>query len=483
MVADLLVSGRGIAKSYGATQALKNVDITLRRGEVHALLGGNGAGKSTLIGILSQLIKFDSGNLEFHTRKMAVVHQELAIMPDLSVAENIALGSERRLVFPRNKAAGESRKVLDLLGLVDSEVGPETRAGDLKLHQLQLIEIGRALNSGAELILLDEPTASLTVEETDRLFEVLRSLKGHGIGFVLVSHRMHEIRQIADVVTVLRDGRTAVDAAPLAGIDDATIVAEMFAGQLAAEAAHPVLARSADAGPSQGQVKLRHIGTDIEVTLAPGQILGLAGTPQGPATLTDAFMGLSRTPEWEVSIAGKAWRPVSPRKAVRGGIGFISGDRALKGSFPDLSIRDNAVLARQVVQNRVLRRPREISEVQEQSASLGFNQVAVDDFPRSLSGGTLQKVLIARWLDLPLRVLLLEEPTRGVDLKTKTDLYRLIHTMADTGVIVIWWSTEHSELLAVSEKILAFTVTGHPHQLVATAETNETELLRITGTT
>lgn len=484
METDLLVSGRGLAKSYGATQALKNVDITLRRGQVHALLGGNGAGKSTLIRIISQLTHPDRGTLDFGTERVAVVHQELAIMPDLSVAENIALGGQREVAFPWGRAAQESRKVLDLLGLTDPHIGPDTIAGELKLHQLQLIEIGRALNSGAELILLDEPTASLTVEETDRLFEVLDSLRAQGIGFVLVSHRMHEIRQIADVATVLRDGRTVIDAAPLATIDDATIVAEMFGEQLEQEKAHaPARAGALEEDRRSARVRLRHPQTGVEISLAPGQILGLAGTPQGPAALTDAFMGLSRDREWEIEIDGRSWAPRSPRHAVRQGIGFISGDRAAKGTFAELSIRDNAVLARQVVRRRLVRRPAEMAQVQDQAAALGFGQADVEALPGSLSGGTLQKVLIARWLELPLRVLLLEEPTRGVDVKTKTDLYRLIHAMADSGVVVIWWSTEHSELLAVAEDILTFTVTGHPHQAVTATEADETHLLTLTGTT
>lgn len=483
MSAELLVAGRALAKSYGPTKALKNVDITLRRGEVHALLGGNGAGKSTLIGIISKLTEPDQGQLEFHTERVAVVHQELAILPDLSVAENIALGNQRRVTFPWRDAALESARVLDLLGLTDPEIGPDTIAGDLKLHQLQLIEIGRALSSGAELILLDEPTASLTAEETDRLFEVIGALKQQGIGFVLVSHRMHEIRQIADVATVLRDGRTVIDAAPLGTLDDATIVAEMFGEQLAEEKTQTPQPRTSLGSSSHPRVELRHPQSGLEISLAPGRILGLAGTPLGPGALTDAFMGLSRNREWELAIDGQPWVPRSPRAAVRNGVGFISGDRAAKGTFPELSIRDNAVLARQVIRSTFLRRPGETGDVQEQAATLGFGQANVEALPGSLSGGTLQKVLIARWLDLPLRVLLLEEPTRGVDVKTKTDLYRLIHTMADTGVVIIWWSTEHSELLAVSDEILAFTVTGHPLHSVGATDADETELLSLTGTT
>lgn len=480
MAGDVLIRAAGVVKSYGATRALSGVNIALRRGEVHALLGGNGAGKSTLIRVLSREAAADSGELDFRTERVAVVHQELAIMPDLSVAENILLGGARRVAFPWGRAARETRRVLGLLGLDDPGVGPDTPARDLKLHQLQLIEIGRALSSGAGLILLDEPTASLTVEETDRLFRVLRSLAGQGIGFVLVSHRMHEIRQVADVVTVLRDGRTVIDARPLAAIDDQRIVAEMFGEQVPGDRG---AARRAGAPADGDALSLHHPASGTRVGLAPGTVFGLAGAAQGPAALTDALLGLTRHPAWTVEIGGRRWRPRSPRQAAGRGIGFVSGDRAAKGTFPTLSIRDNAVVARQVIERRIVRAPAEAGYVRRQLRELGFPGLDVHRPPSALSGGTLQKVLLARWLDLPLRALVLEEPTRGVDVRTKADLYRLIHTMAESGLIVIWWSTEHAELLQVADRILTFTVTGAPNAVVPAAEADEARLLQLTGTT
>lgn len=482
MAGDVLIRAVGVVKSYGATRALSGVDITLRRGEVHALLGGNGAGKSTLIRVLSRETTADAGDLDLRTERVAVVHQELAIMPDLSVAENLVLGSARRATFPWTAAARETGRVLDLLGLDDPGVRPDTQARDLKLHQLQLIEIGRALSSGAELILLDEPTASLTVEETDRLFGVLRSLTAQGIGFVLVSHRMHEIRQVADVVTVLRDGRTAVDATPVAAIGDQDIVAAMFGEQAVRDS--DARRQPATGRPLTGEpVTLRHAASGTNIGLVPGTVLGLAGAAQGPAVLTEALLGLERHPSWEVEIGRRRWRARSPRHAVRAGFGLVSGDRAAKGTFAALSIRDNAVVARQIVQRRILRTPGEGGYVRQQLRELGFADLDVHASPSSLSGGTLQKVLIARWLDLPLRVLILEEPTRGVDVRTKSDLYELIHAMAKSGLIVIWWSTEHTELLQVADQILTFTVTGTPNAVVSAAETDETRLLQLTGTT
>ncbi|MFH5879137.1 ATP-binding cassette domain-containing protein [Arthrobacter sp. NA-172] len=483
MTTDLLVKARAVTKSFGVTKALISADLTLRRGEVHALLGGNGAGKSTLISILTKATPADGGTLEFATEKVAVVHQELAILPELTVSENINLGRQGGPVFPWKQSAAETERVLALLGLTHSDIRPGTIAGTLQLHQLQMVEIARALSSGADLILLDEPTASLTVDETDKLFTVLRTLREQGIGLVLVSHRMHEIRQIADVATVLRDGRTVVDRRPLAEIDDAEIVREMFGATLLsdAEAERPLAPQSQSNG--EASISIHHRASGITVDLKAGTVVGLAGTPQGPASLFNALLGASKQQEWEVTVGAKVWNPSSPRRAIRQGVGYISGDRADKGVFPDLSIRDNAVLARQVVKKTMLRRPSEEDAVRKQADILGFGHVDVEALPQSLSGGTLQKVLIARWLGLPLTILLLEEPTRGVDVKTKSDLYALIRTMAESGVIVLWWSTENRELLAISQQILAFTVNGEPHRLLETPETDETQLLRQTGTT
>ena len=479
----VVVSGTGVVKSFGATRALNGVDFVLGAGEIHALLGGNGAGKSTLIRILSGEIACDAGQLERDTAAIAVVHQELSIMQELSVAENIQLGFCRgSRVFPWRRSRAATRDVLALLGLDDGSVLPETLAADLPLHKLQLIEIGRALASGARVVLLDEPTAALTAEETQTLFGVLRKLRDQGISFIFVSHRMAEIRQLADRLTIIRAGVTAVNARPVGAIDDGEVLAEMF-GEGAARTATRDRAEDKPLGRPVLDLSYRSGGRSFPV--AAGEIIGLAGTPVGPQALINAVLGMDSRHSWDAYlVTGDQRRRIrSPRDGIRHGVGYVSGDRAGKGLFSDLSIYDNALIARQVVGKRRFRGPRDTAIVDAQAARLGFAGQDLGKQPRNLSGGTQQKLLIARWLDLPVRVLVLEEPTRGVDLRTKNDLYELVSELAGRGCAVLWWSTEFAELRQSCDRVLPFTVTGEPVEPLPMSSVSEERLLAMTGTT
>lgn len=481
MARDLLVGARRLTKSFGETRALRSIDIDLYRGEVHALLGGNGAGKSTLISILEGVTTPDGGDLDIRAHGIAVVHQELALMPDLTVAENIEMPFQGGLGYRWRRSAVRSTAALALLGETGAGIDPAVRVAQLPLHLRQLVEIARALRSGAELILLDEPTASLTAAETDRLFEVVRRLASQGIGVVIVSHRMHEIRQVADVATIFRDGRTVIHSTPLESLTDARIVTEMFGSALdhgRADAGAP----RARVTSEVTRISLRHAPSGLVADVRAGAVLGLAGAPGGPVALMDAILGARRSRTWELNVDGIPWRPRSPRAAITAGIGYVSGDRSGKGVFPDLTIDENAVLAEQVVRRRFFRTSRESDAVGRRARDLGFSHVDLGDKPGSLSGGTLQKVLIARWLDVPLKVLVLEEPTRGVDVKTKGELYDIVRRLTETGIAVVWWSTEASELLAVADDILAFTVEGLPTSLRPAASSDEAALVAETGT-
>ena len=493
-----LLEARGITKSFGPTRVLRGVDFAVAAGEIHALLGGNGAGKSTLLKVVSGTETRDGGSLlykgqdidhhegrEARSGGIAVVHQELALLPHLTVAENIDLPHHRRgaSLFSQRSA---HRIALDALSLIDRDFARRAvgrQAGDLTLHEQQLVEIARALNSGAQLILLDEPTANLTAAETERLFDALRGLvRETRICVVFVSHRIREIRQIADVCTVIRDGVSAINRAPLGSITDAEIIEQM--GQASA------LAGAAEAGPASrrgptsrqatgGALEIK--GQDVDVVIEGGSILGLAGAPAGPEALIDALIGAAPCADLRILHDGREQVFHSPREAARSRVGFVSGDRANKGVLATLPIIDNMMASRRVVGRQKLVPGSESAEAGRLLAALRIKARSLWDLPNTLSGGTQQKLLIARWLGLNPAMLVLEEPTRGVDIGTKREIYDLIRQMADQGTMIVWWSTEQVELVELCDAVLAFDPDGRATGVLRGAEINEENIAAATG--
>jgi len=495
-----LMTARGIVKSYGPTSVLKGFDLSVAAGEVHAFLGGNGAGKSTFIKIISGQIDRDSGSLEFAPNSasssaadasdentIAVVNQELALLPHLTVAENIALPRSRRGYGLFN--ASEARRIaVDALSLIDptfAQASVDRLVADLSLHERQLVEIARALDSGASLLLLDEPTANLTAGETERLFTVIRRLTvDKGLAVLFVSHRMREIRQIADVCTIIRNGQTTIDRVALTSITDAEIVEQMGQAALgpAAEPRAQRRPRTSGDGIDAGKPNDLRVQTDgIDLEIASGTILGLAGPPDGPEALMDALIGVSRAGKWSIARNGTAVSYRRPSTAARDGVGFVSGDRANKGILANLPIVDNlAASARIVGRKRAVRRE-EVAQGSDLLDALSIRAGSLWDLPATLSGGTQQKLLIARWLRLKPTVLVLEEPTRGVDIRTKQEIYALIREMAAQGAIIVWWSTEYLELVELCDTVLAFDPDGHPTSVLRGDSISEAGLAHATG--
>lgn len=480
-----LLAARGVHKSYGVTQVLRGVDFTLHAGEIHALLGGNGAGKSTLIRILTGKVHRDAGDISTASHRrpgtdpvIAVVHQELALLPNLTVAENIGIAHGNR-VFGLHSPARQAQIAFEALRLLDAELAARALylpASRLSLHEAQIVEIARALSIGAEVLLLDEPTANLTAQETTLFFGVLRRLVAEqGIAIVFVSHRMKEIRQLCDRCTILRDGKSVVEDRSLSDLSDADIVAQM--GQ----------AERRDVAPTtRAQISDRRdvvlTGPEgAEIALSAGTILGLAGAPTGPMALINALVGGTRHPLWRITADAMPSTFASPATAVKHGIGYISGDRAGKGVLADLPIIDNVMAARRIKQRRHVIHAKELMDCAALVSSLKLKATSLHDLPRTLSGGNQQKLLVARWLGLPLRVLVLEEPTRGVDIGTKRDIYGLIRQMAGTGAIVIWWSTENAELLELCDRIFAFDTQGRPAGDIAANQFTEEGIAERTG--
>lgn len=483
-----LLYARGLQKSYGATAVLTDVDFEVAPGEIHALLGGNGAGKSTLIRILSGHADHDGGDVVYGRRpgqtipataacNVAVVHQELALLPQLSVMENIVLPLQRKggRLFNRRQAAAVAQAALSQLDGSLARDALSRPVSELSLHQGQLVELARALASGADILFLDEPTTNLSASETERLFMVLRRLvRERGVSIVFVSHRMKEIRQLADVCTILRDGRTVANREALVDLSDAAIVERM--GQLRAVAAAPRTQRPVQAGTP---LLLEH--SELRLSMAPGTILGLAGSPAGPAALIAMLIGAGHGGDWRQRWPGWPARFTSPAQAARLGSGFVSGDRAGKGILATLPIIDNVLAARRVVQRRFWAGRSERRDCLELLRSLQVKAGALHDLPKTLSGGNQQKLLLARWLGLPTRLLVLEEPTRGVDIGTKRDIYRLIRELAERGTVVIWWSSENAELVELCDRVLAFDTGGRCVGLLEHGDLNEDRLTALTG--
>jgi ribose transport system ATP-binding protein len=497
-----LLSARSIVKSFGPTTVLKGFDLSIAQGEVHAFLGGNGAGKSTFIKIISGQHERDAGTLEFDgdtvgasvaahvdAGAIAVVNQELALLPHLSVAENIAIPRLRRATHRYSERASAAIAI-EALSLIDPHFARESvgrLVGDLTLHERQLVEIARALGSGAKLLLLDEPTANLTAAETGRLFAVIRRLVAStGLAVLFVSHRMREIRQIADVCTIIRDGKTAIDRVALNAITDREIVdcmgqstaAEDHAGA-ASDGGIPRAVQKETSGAQGDVITIDHAG--IGLTIRPGTIVGLAGAPTGPAALIDALTGLAAQRTWDVKRNDAPVKYRSPAAAARAGIGFVSGDRSNKGILATLPIIDNLMAARRIVERRGVARNDELAEGARLIEALNIRARSLWDLPSTLSGGTQQKLLIARWLALKPKLLVLEEPTRGVDIRTKREIYALIRKMAAQGTAVIWWSTEYIELAELCETVLAFDLDGKPTCVLRDAQVNEAALANATG--
>jgi ribose transport system ATP-binding protein len=509
---SFLLTARSIVKSFGPTNVLKGFDISIAAGEVHAFLGGNGAGKSTLIKIISGQFDRDGGTLEFDGQDigasvgghvaagtLAVVNQELALLPHLSVAENIAMPRLRQGAARYSEKASMEIAV-EALSLIDPHFARESAGrlvGELTLHERQLVEIARALGSGAKLLLLDEPTANLTAAETTRLFAVIRRLIADtGLAVLFVSHRMREIRQIADVCTIIRDGKTAVDRVALDAITDREIVECMGQSivvdeaaakvaesaeltQAAPDAEHDTQAHGVTQTHAGGVLRIERDGVAIEVP--QGAIVGLAGAPVGPSSLIDALTGIAPAGAWAITRDGARVSYAHPSAGARDGVGFVSGDRSNKGILATLPIVDNLVAAARVVDRRHVVGRAEIAQSARLLDALKIRAASLWDLPATLSGGTQQKLLVARWLLMRPRLLVLEEPTRGVDIRTKREIYALIRKMAQQGTTIVWWSTEYIELVELCDTVLAFDLDGKPTEVLRHADVNETQLAAATG--
>ncbi|MDB5094103.1 MAG: rbsA [Candidatus Eremiobacteraeota bacterium] len=466
-----LLRMNGIVKTFPGVRALDGVSFEVVAGEVHALVGENGAGKSTLMKILAGAQPADSGEIAIDGRVVAIdgpktaerlgigmIYQEFNLVPDLGVIENIVLGVEPRrgLFLDRAGAAREAARVLGELGIVLPLDRPARR---LTVAQQQLVEIAKCLARKARLIVMDEPTAALTDRETDALFALIATLKAQGVAFVYISHRLEELPRIADRVTVLRDG-AAIETRPIAAMPQDDLIRLMVGRAL--ENHFPELPPVADGAATvlhvrdlaaHGAVPVQDVAFDVRA----GEIVGLAGlVGAGRTDIVRAIAGADVPLRGEVAVGGARVVVRSPSDAIRAGIALITEDRKAQGLVLGMSVRENTTLAHLAAFERgaFIDRPAETAATNEKIAELRIRTPSSEQTVRNLSGGNQQKVVLAKWLIGQARVFLFDEPTRGIDVGAKAEIYALMVELLRQGAGIVMVSSELPEVLGMSHRVL-----------------------------
>jgi len=458
---------RGIEKSFPGVRALRGIDLELRRGEVLALLGENGAGKSTLIKILGGAHTPDSGTIQIDGEDVrvsspvdaqragiAIIYQEFNLVPSLSAVENIFLGQERtRAGFIRRSA--EKKAARELFGRMGVQVDPDTRCGRLTVAQQQVVEIAKALSLDARIIVMDEPSATLTPQEVDKLFAIIRELRSQGIGIIYISHRLDEIFEIADRVTVLRDG-AHVKTGRVADVTRKALIERMVGRALDDEFPW----REPDVGEVRLEVKNLTRGRavrDVSFNVRRGEILGITGLVGAGRTETARLIfGADKADKGEVWLDGRRLQISNPRQAIRNGICLLSEDRKADGLVLVQSVRENFGLPSLPILSRFgfVKGREERTALASFVKSLSIKIPHGEQRAQNLSGGNQQKVVLAKWLHRNCEVLLFDEPTRGIDVGAKYEIYLLIHELTARGKSVVMISSELPEILGMSDRII-----------------------------
>lgn len=473
-----------ISKRFGVTQALDNVSAGFLPGEVHALMGENGAGKSTLGKVISGLHKQDSGVVTIDGRALTpgsideafaagirIVHQELAQCPNLSVAENLCLHDMPRSRLGLVDRTAMHQRAARLLATLEPDIDVEAPLGALPPGRRQIVQIASSLDEGhgstgaeggggagrARVIVLDEPTSSLAVAEVERLMQITRQLAKQGLTLIYVSHRMGEIFQVCDRVTVLRDGKY-VATSVVSEIDEQTLIEQMIGRRIE----HAEKRKAPESKDKRPALRVRQLSSpgkldNISLDVMPGEIVGLGGlVGSGRSELMDAIFGIDRRAHGEIVVDGNAMGTGAERAMIRAGVGYVPEDRKLQGLFFDLGVDENLLvpIMPSLATAGVRALGKERAAAAERVREFQIKAARAKSPPGSLSGGNQQKLLIARWMTHDTRVLLLDEPTRGIDVGTKAEVYRLIRVAAERGVALLIVTSEMPELLALSDRIL-----------------------------
>ena len=486
-----LLELRDVHKSFAAVHALRGVSIELHAGEVHGLAGENGAGKSTIVRTIGGEHRPDTGEVlvdgqpvvfggprDAQRHGIAVIHQEPTQFPDLTVAENVFMGRQPLRSFRRIDRAAMNRRAAELFSSLGVPIEPGRVTRGLSIADQQIIEIGKALSAEARIIVMDEPTAALSTVEAERLFRVAGRLAENGAALLFISHRLEEMYAICQRVTVLRDG-ALVTTAPIADLDRDTLVRSMVGrpvSQLYPE-------RDAEAGDTALVVEgLTRAGVfaDVSFQVRRGEIVGLAGlVGSGRSEVARAIFGVDQLDRGVVTVAGKRLRAGDPKAAIEAGVAMVPEDRREQGLILDLSIERNATLPRLGAVSRwgVMSRAKERSTARTWAQRLGVKHAKLSDPVATLSGGNQQKVVLGKWLATEPVVLIVDEPTRGIDVGAKVEVHALLSELAASGIAVLMISSELSEVLGMADRVLVM----HEGRLTAelsTADATEENVLR-----
>jgi ribose transport system ATP-binding protein len=469
-MAETLLELTGISKTYPGVRALDDINLRVYRGEVLGLIGENGAGKSTLMRVLGGAIAPSAGAIriggndhasmtvnEAMQAGIAFVHQELNLFENLDVAANVFIGREKLAGGPLKLVdnAGMRARVTTLLERLGADFAPSTLVEDLSIAQRQMVEIAKALSIDARVIIMDEPTSSLTISETERLLDVIADLKAHGISVIYISHRLSEVMSCADRVVVLRDGRTVGELAR-GELSHAAMIRLMIGRELKALYTPPKRPSQPGGCDIVDLVTSAFPDRQINLSVRRGEILGLAGlVGAGRTCLARAAFGIDPLLAGEIRIDNAPVGVASPRDAIRQGIYLVPEDRKKSGLVLELPIRENVTLASLLHYARVwlVDGAAERKVAKEQARSLSIKAPTIDMEAVTLSGGNQQKVVLAKWLSMQPRVMFFDEPTRGIDVGAQSEIYALMRQLADEGVAIVMISSDMEEVIGVSDRV------------------------------
>lgn len=496
MVNDYALEMINITKEFPGVKALDHVNFSVKKGEIHALCGENGAGKSTLMKVLSGVYPYGSytgkilvngKDVHFNNIKesqeagVAIIYQELALVPEMSVAENIFLSSDlmRHTIINRNQILSEAQKWLNQIGLT---IDPQVKLGELTVGKQQLIEIIKALTKNAKILILDEPTSALTESDAEILFGILKKLRIDGVTCIYISHKLDEVLHIADTVTVLRDGQT-ISTDPIDTLSEESIVSKMVGRKLTEFYPYEEREMKEDDILSLENYTFHHnetqekLVTNISFTLKKGEILGFSGLMGAGRTelFISLFGGYHGKKTGEVILNGKKVDIKRPADAIKNGLAYVSEDRKKYGLVLEMDIIKNTTLAslEKVKSQRLLDSNLELKRTEELARKVNLRAYSLEALVNQLSGGNQQKVVLSKWLLTNPKVLILDEPTRGIDVGAKFEIYKIIIELAKQGVGIILISSELPEVLGMSDRVIVMSdgrITGELTRADATQE-------------